>query len=209
MIQINQNADGACSVQYCGDSASGGHSVTLHPPRHRARENYLQALESKRVERRWNRALGTVIAGVFLVGLLGGCAEPQVQVPYRAVTDSKQFMNWVLDPQADVIWGSAGVVSTLEGERDLRPTTQEDWDAVRNAAATIAEAGNLLMMPGHARAGADWNEISQGLTAKGMELVAAAENKDADAIFELGGHLYNICVACHQLYVYPDGDQGE
>ncbi|MEZ5550814.1 MAG: hypothetical protein R3E82_08000 [Pseudomonadales bacterium] len=161
------------------------------------------------MERRWNRALGTVIAGVFLVGLLGGCAEPQVQVPYRAVTDSKQFMNWVLDPQADVIWGSAGVVSTLEGERDLRPTTQEDWDAVRNAAATIAEAGNLLMMPGHARAGADWNEISQGLTAKGMELVAAAENKDADAIFELGGHLYNICVACHQLYVYPDGDQGE
>ncbi|MCB1682964.1 MAG: hypothetical protein KDI31_00700, partial [Pseudomonadales bacterium] len=135
------------------------------------------------MERRWNRALGTVIAGVFLVGLLGGCAEPQVQVPYRAVTDSKQFMNWVLDPQADVIWGSAGVVSTLEGERDLRPTTQEDWDAVRNAAATIAEAGNLLMMPGHARAGADWNEISQGLTAKGMELVAAAENKDADAIF--------------------------
>lgn len=152
------------------------------------------------------RVLHTTLAGGLLLGLLSGCAEPQVEVPYRAVTDSKQFMNWVLDPQADVIWGSAGVVATLEGEQDLRPTTQEGWDAVRNAAATVAEAGNLLMMPGHARAGADWNEIAQALTAKGMELVAAADNKDADAIFELGGHLYNICVSCHQLYVYPEGE---
>ena len=144
--------------------------------------------------------------GACLLVMLAGCAEPEVAPPYNAVTDMKQFMNWILDPHADVIWGSAGIVATLEGEQDLRPTTQEGWDAVRNAAATVAEAGNLLMMPGHAQAGADWNEISQGLTATALRLVEAAENKDADAVFEQGGILYNVCVSCHQLYVYPEAD---
>ena len=153
---------------------------------------------------RWTAIRRLMAAGLLV--MLTGCAEPEAAAPYRAVTDMKQFMNWILDPHADVIWGSAGIVATLEGEQDLRPTTQEGWDAVRNAAATVPEAGNLLMMPGHAQAGADWNEIAQGLTATALRLVEAAENKDADAVFEQGGILYNVCVSCHQLYVYPEAE---
>jgi len=99
-----------------------------------------------------------------LCGLVAGCAEKsEPSVVYEPVVDSKQFMNWILDPSADVIWGSAGTITTLEGVEDLAPTTQEGWDAVRNAAATLAEAGNLLKIPGHSR-GEDWNEIAGGLT---------------------------------------------
>ena len=76
---------------------------------------------------------------------------------------------------------------------------------MRNAAATAAETGNLLMMPGHARPGGDWNEISQGLIATAELLIDAAERQDSDAVFDYGGQLYNVCVACHQLYILPDG----
>lgn len=149
--------------------------------------------------------------GLLLLVLgLGACsAEINItdEPPYRAITDTRTFMNWILDPSADVIWGASGWIITEAGEQDLTPTTQEGWDAVRNAAATIAESGNLLMMPGHAMEGDDWIEISQGLTATAELLIDAAERKDSEAIFNLGGTLYNVCVSCHQLYVLPEQTQ--
>lgn len=141
-----------------------------------------------------------------LCGLLPGCAEKsEPSVVYEPVVDSKQFMNWILDPSADVIWGSAGTITTLEGVEDLAPTTQEGWDAVRNAAATLAEAGNLLKIPGHSR-GEDWNEIAGGLTRTAVLLIEAAENRNDQQVFDYGGQLYNVCVSCHQLYMLPEAE---
>jgi hypothetical protein len=127
--------------------------------------------------------------------------EPDSTPPYEAVTDSRTLMNWIIDPTADVIWGASGWIVTMEGEQDLTPTTQEGWDQVRNAAATMAELGNLLMMPGHAQEGDDWIELAQGLTATSKLLIDAAQRKDSEAVFNLGGTLYNVCVSCHQLYI--------
>jgi mono/diheme cytochrome c family protein len=113
------------------------------------------------------------------------------------------LMAAVLDPATDVIWGAAGEVITVEGARDLAPTTDEGWVLVRNAAAVVAESGNLLMLPGRERNSEDWREYSQALTRLGVLTMAAADAKDDAAIFDLGGQLYNVCVACHQSYA-PD-----
>lgn len=142
-----------------------------------------------------------------LAGVLAGCGEEQGSAAtktttYEPVVDIKQFMDWIIDPMSDVVWGSAGTITTIEGEENLAPTTQEGWDAVRNAAATLAEAGNLLQMPGHSR-GDDWNEIASGLTHTGVLLIEAAENKNEQQVFDYGGQLYNVCLSCHQLYMLP------
>ena len=151
----------------------------------------------------------TRLLATGLALLLGGCgpgAETATdRASYQPIVNSEQMMNWILDPQADVIWGSAGTITTFEGVEDLAPTTQEGWDAVRNAAATLAEAGNVLQIPGHSR-GADWNEISRGLTSTAVLLIQAAENKNADEVFDYGGQLYNVCVSCHQLYMLPEAE---
>ena len=34
--------------------------------------------------------------------------------------------------------------------------------------------------------------------------MAAVDAKDADALFEVGGKLYNVCRACHQVYARPE-----
>jgi hypothetical protein len=145
----------------------------------------------------------SMLAAVALAAValaLQGCSnEEESAIPYQPIVDTRQFMEWILDPMADVIWGSAGTISTLEGVEDLAPTTQEGWDAVRNAAAALAEMGNLLMVPGHSREG-DWNEIARGLTDTSVLLIKAAENKDDQQVFDYGGQLYNVCVSCHQLY---------
>lgn len=140
-------------------------------------------------------------AGFIALLVAAACAPEPAQPPDTApVGDMKQTMNWVLDPAADTIWGFAGVVITPDGETDLSPKNDEDWAKVKHAAWVIAESGNLLMMPGHAHDEADWREFSRALTAMGERAIHIAEVQDADALFEVGGHLYNVCVACHQVY---------
>lgn len=149
---------------------------------------------------------------VLLLALLSaGCGERAAEdlagVPFEPVTDMADFMNWIVDPAADLIWGSAGTISTIEGDQDLTPVTDEAWDAVRNAGALIAESGNLLMLPGRAPDQQDWVEFSQGMMAMGRRVMAAADARDGEALFDIGGQLYNLCLACHQRYIdtEPDG----
>jgi hypothetical protein len=156
---------------------------------------------------RWTQALAVLM-------LLQGCgsdSDTTLKAPetgYRTVLDTRQLMNWVLDPSADVIWGSAGAVLTAEGEENLAPVDTEGWDRVRNAAAVVVESGNLLMMPGRSR-GDDWNEFSRGMTSISERAIAAAEAQDEEALFEVGGQLYNVCVACHQQYMLADQEAPE
>lgn len=145
----------------------------------------------------WIR-LGGPLALVLLTGCGGETAAPAT--PYQAVLDDKQIMSWVLDPATDVVWGAAGSILTREGEQSLAPVDDAGWDAVRNAAATVTETGNLLMMPGRSR-GADWDEIARGLVSIGQNAISAAEAHDEPALFDVGGQLYNVCLACHQAYM--------
>ena len=144
------------------------------------------------------RSLVLCLAGALL---FSACTEEQEPPPpIHPVGDMKQTMDWVLDPAADVIWGFAGVVMTAEGETDLAPKTEEDWAQVKHAAWVLAESGNLLMTPGLAQDNTDWIEYSQGLRTMGTRLIEIADTQDPEALFEAGGHLYNICLACHQAY---------
>lgn len=153
--------------------------------------------------------------GVALAALwLAGCGDPPAtELPVQPVGDMRETMTWVLDPAADAIWGATGYVITAEGEEDLTPTTEEGWAAVRHGAAVIAEGGNLLLMPHLMPVGepgpALWIEYSHGMTRIAEQAIEAVDNRDSEALFEIGGHLYNVCVACHQVYArMPTDDAG-
>lgn len=155
--------------------------------------------------------MGRRLNGLLVALALAGCGgrddgSGPGAAPFHPLLDDHQLMNWVMDPAADVIWGSAGSVLTMEGEQSLAPTTDDGWADVRNAAAVVAESGNLLMLPGRSK-GADWNEFSRAIVTMGERAIAAAEAHDEESLFEVGGQLYNVCVACHQLYMLPEADQ--
>jgi len=119
---------------------------------------------------------------------------------FRETTDVKQLMNWIMEPSADVIWESVGTVVTEAGQQDLRPETDEQWTAIRDAAAIVAESGNLLLTPGRIRDTGDWMKHSHELTKAAQAVIAAAEAKDVDGLFTTGGDLYLVCSACHAQY---------
>jgi len=144
---------------------------------------------------------------VFLSGC--GSAEGWVgsdrEVPDRPVVSVKQLMESVLDPAADVVWGSAGFVITAEGETDLQPTTPEGWLRVRNSAVVVAESGNRLMLLGRS-AGPDWISHATALVKAGRAAVSAAEARDAAALFDAGGEVYQACRSCHVQFMVSQGE---
>lgn len=154
-----------------------------------------------------------LLALVGLVLLVAACGQNEqegpesIAAPFKATGDVKYTMQWVLDPAADHIWDSAGSIITGEGTRDLRPTTEEGWLAVQHSAVVVAEAGNLLMMPGRARDDSDWQEFALGLVDAGLRAKSAAEAQDADALFDAGGQIYRVCAACHAVYIEDDDEK--
>lgn len=123
--------------------------------------------------------------------------------PYQPVTDMKQLMAWVLEPNAQVAWNAVGTIITADGQQDIAPQTDEDWNRVRDSAATVAEAANLLMMEGRARNQDDWMKKSRNLLDKATIVLQAAEAKDSQGVFTAGSDMYLACSDCHSVYAFP------
>ncbi len=143
----------------------------------------------------------TLLLLLILVTALYGCApEPP---PFEEVADLKQLMNSVIDPAAEVYWDAVGTIFDLDGTEEIAPSTDEEWQAVRNAAIVIAESGNLLMMEGRRRGGVEWIALSRALIEVGRKALEAAEEEDTAAVFDAGAEVYYACSRCHATYA-PD-----
>ena len=135
--------------------------------------------------------------------LLFGCSSlppPPAAQPFTAVVNLKQLMEWVIDPAADVIWDAVKSIITEKGTQEIAPKTDEQWAAVRNGAATLAESANLLMIEGRARDNKEWMAAARRLTTTAEQALKAAEAKQVDALFAAGGEIYKACKACHDRY---------
>ena len=153
----------------------------------------------------------TLLLGGLLAFTVTACNQSPEAVeepPFRVVTDLHHTMELILDPAADMIWSSAGPVITADGEKDLSPTTDEGWHQLEQSAAVLTEAGNLLMLPGRAL-GDDWVEYSRGLIDAGELALLAAQQQDKKALFDAGGQIYQVCLACHNQYWTDEGTQSE
>jgi hypothetical protein len=79
------------------------------------------------------------------VSVLAGCSPKQAveaPPPYNIEAPLNEVMSHIVDPAAQILWHSAGSVTTDKGEESLTPTTDAGWKAVDNAMTTVAEAGN-------------------------------------------------------------------
>jgi hypothetical protein len=147
------------------------------------------------------------IAGLIAVGL-AGCNAP-AQPRFDTGTAMAEFMGHVMDPAADEVWTRAGYVLTAEGEVELFPTTDEEWEAVETGAYTLVEASNALLLPGRLRDEPQWSASVAELAAAARQTQAAALAKDKDAVFAGGAAIFQACLSCHSTFVTPapSGDQ--
>ena len=131
-------------------------------------------------------------------------------IPYSHASENSDYilsfdvlgiMEHVLYPSAAIVWRNAGFVITSEGEEDLSPTTEEGWHNVEDHAAMVMETANLLLLPGRGPEEAEWRAFSKDLVRTGKLAFDAAHNRDAKALFDAGGEMYQTCLACHNQYL--------
>jgi hypothetical protein len=143
-------------------------------------------------------------APLLLAVVLGGCRgapeAPPAPPPFKPVADVKQLMQAVVDPAADVVWGAVATIDSKDGVQEIFPRNEAEWLVVRNGAITLAEGGNLLMMDGRAKDRGAWLKHSRDLIDVATKALRAAERKDKDAVFDVGGEIYAVCSACHEAY---------
>jgi cytochrome c556 len=138
------------------------------------------------------RVLASAILGL---GLTTACSQP---APFKPVTTVKELMKATIEPTAEVVFDAA---VWENGVSVGAPKTDDEWNAVRNNALTLAESGNLLMMAPRARDEQGWMTRSQELIDAGVGAAKAAESKNLDAVFAAGGKIYLACTGCHQQYM--------
>ncbi len=116
-------------------------------------------------------------------------------------SDMHDFMAHLLTPASEAIWESSGYVITEEGEFSLEPTNEEEWERVLYGAKVITESASLLSIPSRSKNRKEWIIFAGLLEDVGQKAFEAAEKKDVNALFEIGAELYQVCVACHQVYM--------
>ena len=116
-------------------------------------------------------------------------------------SDMHDFMAHLLTPASEAIWESSGYVITEEGEFSLEPTNEEEWERVLYGAKVITESASLLSIPSRSKNRNEWIVFAGLLEEVGQKAFDAAERKDVNALFDIGAELYQVCVACHQVYM--------
>ena len=133
--------------------------------------------------------------------LLAGC-DQGAAAPEKTV---QQLMADEIQPTAKIYWDSVQFISDETGDHDIFPKTDADWQRTKAAAAKLGEYGALLKSPAYAEGrGSDWVQFSDSLIEVSKRAEQAADAKDPDKVFEVGGTVYSVCSACHQAYSPED-----
>jgi len=138
-------------------------------------------------------------------------------------------MQSIVDPSADVVWNAVGTIVADKGVEETAPRTDEEWADVRNGALRLAEATNLLMMPGRVAAPPGAKSAAPGVELEGPEIDAlikadrtawnaraaalldatlkalhAIDAKDPQELFNVGEQIEMACEGCHSHFWYPN-----
>lgn len=120
--------------------------------------------------------------------------------PFQTTANMKDLMLNVLDPAADTIWESVGTIMTVDGTFEKAPSTDDEWAGVRAGAIQLAESGNLLMLPSRSSGSEEWIAQSRALIEASNRAIKAIDAKDKDALFTVGGDIYDVCTNCHRQF---------
>ncbi len=142
---------------------------------------------------------------------------------YRVHGNVNQVMRGILFPNSNVIFAAQGD-NPAEIKQDKDPSLSTDplrsiyggWTAVEDSGFALAEAANLLMIPGRVCSNgkpapvgnADWATFVAGLRDAGMEAVTAARAKNQDAVLDVSDKVTTACSACHDVYREKTDRQG-
>src|SRR5947207_6354204 len=179
----------------------------------------------------------TILALLMLLAASGLCAEavmaqargaragapaaaPRAQQVHGTLL---QVMRGILFPNSNVLF-SAQTVDPASIKKDADPTSSVNplagayggWEAIENSGLAMAEAANLLTIPGRVCGNgkpvpvqnADWQRFVQGLRDAGMATYKAGQSKNMDMVVDAADTVTTACMNCHDVYREKTSAQG-
>src|SRR6185369_1993459 len=147
-------------------------------------------------------------------GARGGAA-PAAPRAQQVQGNLLQVMRGILFPNSNVLFASQSV-DPATVKKDADPTSSVNplagnyggWEAIENSGIAMAEAANLLTIPGRVCGNgkpvpvqnADWQRFVQGLRDAGLASYKAAQTKDMDKMLDAADTLTNACSESHDVY---------
>ena len=150
--------------------------------------------------------LFVVSAALFVSGIgfiVAGARTTQRAAPVEApaltpVASVKQIMNGIVQPAANVVFGSVGTIISAAGIVEKAPKTDEEWAAVGSSAVALVESANLLVIGDRAVDREDWVKMSRALAEAGMAALKATEAKSTEGVLSAGATVNESCDNCHR-----------
>jgi hypothetical protein len=155
------------------------------------------------VKHRLAIAVSLILLSINCFGQNSSVTSPSV-VNNNGNLELKSLMLWLIDPAADAIWDSVSTIIDRSGTKEIRPKNDEEWEALRQQAAVLTEAANLLMMPERVRTGKIWPLAAKKLKTSGAMALEATVKQDVDLLFKAGEEIYKACAGCHSAYTHFD-----
>lgn len=144
-----------------------------------------------------------VLFAAAAIAAAAACSPKEKEDRYDTDLHMKEVMGHVVDPAAWQFWNFTGWVDDATGTHSRIPTTEEGWLAAETGAVTVAEASNLLRLPGRSDPDPDWDKFANQLYDASMEARQAVIDRNEQAMFDTGGKMYEACVACHAKFLLP------
>ena len=118
------------------------------------------------------------------------------------------FSNIVFDAQAQDPGAPRPPAAVTAGATETFKNVYGGWQEVENSALALAEASNLLMIPGRLCENGKpvpvqdepYRKAAEGLAAAGRAAYKAAQSKSMDAILEVSETVSAACSNCHEPY---------
>ena len=178
---------------------------------------------------KWQKQTSVVAAVAFAAGVAvvqaQAPAAPKPAAPkpaasaaparYRVHGSLNEVMRGILFPNSNVVFAAQNEdFAKIQQDKDPSLATDplkgvyNSWTAVEDSGYALAEAANLLMIPGRVCSNgkpapvgnADWAKFVAGLREAGMETVKAAKAKNQDAMLDVSDKMTSACSACHDVY---------
>ncbi len=158
-----------------------------------------------------------VLSLVVSMMLVAGTAAAQQNPPAEATGDLAEVMRGILFPNSNIIFDAqsndpgapADESNANEGGASARfAGVYTGWESVENAAIALAEAANLITLPGRTCENGqpvpidqdNWAEFTRGLREAGEIAYRAALNKNQDEVIDATNYVAEACSNCHGVY---------
>jgi hypothetical protein len=163
-----------------------------------------------------------ILTGLLTVAVEPSGAQPPARAPGRGGTPAPQVEATLAQLMKGILFPNSNVIFFAQGEDPAKVPAAKDpsvatdplantygkWEAVENSGLALAEAANLLTIPGRKcsnglpvpMGNADWPKFVQGLREAGMKAYKAAQSKDMDKIVDAADTMTTACANCHDKY---------